>query len=82
MEKNNRLCVRGEERKLKIEQSERTKKFERDILYIQIKERMEKINDFMNDKILLREKRKQMEKKLTEEKKGIEDRMQKNYEAR
>ena len=77
MEKNNQLYMQREDRKLKIEQSQRANKFQRDVLYSQIKERMEKVDDFINDKILIGEKRKQMEKKLTDEKEGMEDRLQK-----
>ena len=77
MEKNNQLYMQREDRKLKIEQSERAKKFEREVLYSQIQERMGKLDDFMNEKYLLGEKRKQMEKQLSDEKEGMEDRMQK-----
>ena len=66
-----------EDRKIKIEQNERAKKFERELLYGQIQERMEKLDDIKNEKILLEEKRKLMEKELIDEKEGMENRLEK-----
>ena len=66
-----------EDRKIKIEQNERAKKFERELLYGQIQERMEKLDDIKNEKVLLEEKRKLMEKELIDEKEGMENRLEK-----
>ena len=60
--------MKREDRQIKIEQNERIKNFERELKMSQINERIEKLEDIKNERNLLEEKRKQMEKELNDEK--------------
>ena len=77
LKKNNLLFMQREDRKIKIEQNERAKNFERELLLSQIQERMEKLQDIKKEKHQIEEKRKQIEKELVDEKEGMENRLQK-----
>ena len=69
--------MKREDRQIKIEQNERIKNFERELRLSQINERIEKLEDIKNERNLLEEKRKKMEKELNVEKNEMENRIQK-----